>query len=146
LALVVVLLRKVKTLASQLLLRLLAVVGVVLGLLMTLLLLVAMAAPVVVAVDASQQIQHLVAWVLLVKVMAAVQVTQFHHPALRVVQAAAVQAVVERTGTTHTVMVVSVLLTPLQDQPLVNWSAVSIGLLVVVGVVITMVLEVAVLE
>ncbi len=118
----------------------------VLGLLMTLLLLVAMAAPVVVAVDASQQIQHRVVWVLLVKVMAAVQVTQFHHLALRVAVAVAVQAVVERTVTTHTVMVVSVLLTPSQDQPLVNWSAVSIGLLAVVGVVITMVLEVAVLE
>jgi hypothetical protein len=38
------------------------------------------------------------------------------------------------------------LLTPLQDQPLVNWSAVSIGLLAVVVVAITMVLGVAELE
>jgi hypothetical protein len=104
-----------------------------------------MAAPVVVAVDASQQIQHRVAWVLLVKVMAAAQVTHLVR-LLRVVEAVAVKVLGVLTVTTHTAMVVSVLLTPSQDQPLVNWSAVSIGLLAVVVVVITMVLVVAVLE
>jgi hypothetical protein len=77
--------------------------------------------------------------------MGAAQVTHLVR-LLRVVEAVAVQGVVERTVTTHTAMVVSVLLTPSQDQPLVNWSAVSIGLLAVVGVAITMVLVVAELE
>jgi hypothetical protein len=77
--------------------------------------------------------------------MAAAQVTHLVR-LLRAVVVVAVQAVVERTVTTHTAMVVSVLLTPSQDQPLVNWSAVSIGLLAVEVVVITMVLGVAELE